>query len=206
MNFKGRVAIVTGGGSVRGFGRTTALMLAERGCDVIITDLNGPGAEETAALCREKGVRAKGIVVDGTDYDQVNAAVASIKEEFGRIDIMINNAGITQKRTILELTMEDWNRMISVDLTSVFIWCQAVLPSMLEQHYGRIVNVSSVAGRNGGGIFGGAHYSAAKAGVIGFSKALGKAYATEGIISNCVAPSACKTDMGMPVEEMPHPE
>ena len=131
-----------------------------------------------------------------TDPQQVCSMIERVRREFGQIDILINNAGITQKKAIQEMSLEEWNRILTVDLTGVFLCCQAVLPSMISQRYGRIVNVSSVSGRNGGGIFGGSHYCAAKAGVIGFSKALGKEVAVHGITVNCVAPGASKTDIG----------
>lgn len=206
MDFQGRTAILTGGGSPRGFGRCAAQMLAERGCRLAIIDLDKEGAKQTAELCRALGTQAIGLGLDVTQADQIKEAFQKIHDQFGRIDILINNAGITQKKAVLELSLEEWERMLMVDLTSVFLCCQAALPYMIEQRYGRIVNVSSVSGRNGGGVFGGAHYCAAKAGVIGFSKALGKEMAPFGITVNCVAPGASKTDIGGNLyENKPHP-
>lgn len=206
MDFHGRTAILTGGGSARGFGRCAALMLAERGCQMAITDLDEAGAKETARLCRELGVKAEGYGLDVTNQEQIEKVFHEIHETFGRIDILVNNAGITQKKTVIEMSLDEWNKIVNVDLTSVFLCCKAALPYMIEQGYGRIVNTSSVSGRNGGGVFGGAHYCAAKAGVIGFSKALGKEVATKGITVNCVAPGASNTDIGgNKYENKPHP-
>lgn len=206
MDFHGQVAIITGGGSVRGFGRCTALMLAQRGCNLMITDLNEAGAQETAQLCREHGVQAVAMGLDVTDEGQVRHMVEVTIETFGRVDILINNAGLTQKKTTAEMTLAEWELIIRIDLTGVFLCSRAVLSVMEGQGYGRIVNVSSVSGRNGGGVFGGSHYCAAKAGVIGFSKALAKEVAQAGITVNCVAPGASKTDIGgNPFENKPQP-
>lgn len=172
----------------------------------MIWDLDGDGAAETARLCAEKGVRTASIGIDVSDEAQVNAAAEETLKQFGHIDILINNAGITQKKTLSEISLDEWNRMQSINMTSIFLACKAFLPSMVAQKYGRIVNTSSVSGRNGGGVFGGSHYCASKAAVIGFSKALAKEVATTGVTVNCVAPGASKTDIGgNKFENKPHP-
>jgi len=195
MNFKGQVAIVTGAGSARGFGHEICNMMAERGASLVLADFNEDGVLANAKELQEKHVDAIGVKVDVSDPESVENMVKTALEHFGRIDILVNNAGISQKVTSLDMTLADWNRIMSVDLTGIFLCCHSVLPIMVKQHYGRIVNVSSISGRNGGGITGGAHYCAAKAGVIGYSKALGKEFALQGITVNCVAPGASKTDI-----------
>ena len=206
MKFNGRTAVVTGAGSPRGFGRLIALMLADRGCNIMVWDLDGEGAAETARLCAQYGVRTASLAVDVSNEDQVNFAAAETLRTFSRVDILVNNAGITQKKTLLEISLDEWNRMQNINMTSIFLACKAFLPSMIAQKYGRIVNTSSVSGRNGGGVFGGSHYCASKAAVIGFSKALAKEVATTGVTVNCVAPGASKTDIGgNKFENKPHP-
>ena len=209
MDFTRRTAIITGAGSARGFGVHAALMLVKQGANLMILDINGEGAERTAELCRKEGregIRAASMGVDLTSEEEVKRAVSETMKLFGRIDILMNIAGITQKKIMTEITLEEWNRMMNVDMTSIFLMCREVVPIMKAQHYGRIVNMSSVSARNGGGVFGGSHYCAAKAACIGFSKAVAKEVAKDGITVNCVAPGASKTDIGAgPYEKKPHP-
>jgi 3-oxoacyl-[acyl-carrier protein] reductase len=196
MNFTGRTAIITGAGSERGFGRTTALLMAERYCDIIATDLDVAGAEQTAQIVRERtGRKAIGLGVNVADAGSVEAMMKAAVQEFGHIDILVNNAGYTQQKKLLEISLEDWQSLLAVNLTGVFLCCKAVIPHMLTNKYGRIVNISSLGGKNGG-VTGGGHYCASKAGVIGFSKCAAKEMAQYGITVNCVAPGASKTDIG----------
>jgi len=196
MNFTGRTAVITGAGSERGFGRTTALMMAERGCDIIAADLDAAGAKQTAQIVREKtGRKASGLAVNVADAASIEAMMKAAVQEFGRIDILVNNAGYTQQKKLMEISLEDWQNLLAVNLTGVFLCCQAVIPHMLENRYGRIVNISSLGAKNGG-VTGGGHYCASKAGVIGFSKCVAKEVAQKGITVNCVAPGASKTDIG----------
>lgn len=195
MDFAGRVAVITGSGSTRGFGRTVALTLARRGCSIVAADINAPGAGETARLVQELGQKAVAVKVDISDPQSVKAMMEEAVKAFGKIDILINNAGISQKRSTAQTTVEDWNRVISINLAGVF-WCtQAAAAYMTENKYGRIINVSSISAKNGGGVFGGPHYSAAKAGVIGMTRSIGKELAPYGITVNCVAPGPCNTDL-----------
>ncbi len=195
MNFSNQVAIVTGAGSPRGFGKEICWMLANRGASLLLADFDEAGVMLNADELRASGFDAIAVKVDVSNEQSVQTMVKTALEHFGRIDILINNAGISQKVSSLDMTLQDWNRIMAVDLTGIYLCCHEVLPSMVEQQYGRIVNVSSISGRNGGGITGGAHYCAAKAGVIGYSKALGKEFALDGITVNCVAPGASKTDI-----------
>lgn len=195
MDFKNRVAIVTGSGSERGFGRQTARMLSQRGCRVVAADMDEAGAKRTAEVLRSEGGEAIGVYVNVAEPDSVKKMVEATIEAFGRVDILITYAAVGQKKDSLSMTLEDWNRMMAIDLTSVYLCCHEVLPYMVEQKYGRIVNIGSVSARNGGGIMSGSHYCAAKAGVIGYTKALAKEFAEHGITANCVCPGASNTDI-----------
>lgn len=195
MDFSGQTAIITGAGSERGFGRTIALFLADRGCSVVASDLNEAGARETARLVKEKGRNAIGIMCDVTDPASVKTFIAESIAAMGQVHILINNAGYTQKIASGDIGLEDWNRMITVHMTGSFLCAQAIIPHMTERKYGRIVSISSLGMRNGG-VTGGAHYCAAKAGIAGFSRTLAKEAAKNGITVNCVAPGPCLTDIG----------
>lgn len=195
MDFSGQTAIITGAGSERGFGRTIALFLADRGCSVVASDLNEAGARETARLVKEKGRNAIGIMCDVTDPASVKTFIAESIAVMGQVHILINNAGYTQKIASGDIGLEDWNRMITVHMTGSFLCAQAIIPHMTEKRYGRIVSISSLGMRNGG-VTGGAHYCAAKAGIAGFSRTLAKEAAKNGITVNCVAPGPCLTDIG----------
>ncbi len=206
MDFHNRVAIVTGAGSERGFGIHTARMLASRGCKVAAADINEAGALRTAEIIRSEGGEALGLYVDVTQEESVLRMVEQTVAAYGKIDILITYAGSGHKKDSLAMTLEDWTRIITLDLTSVYLCCHAVLPYMLDQGYGRIVNVSSISARNGGGILSGSHYCAARAGVIGYTKALAKEFAGKGITANCVCPGASNTDInGVRYENKPTP-
>ena len=195
LRLAGRVAIVTGAGSKRGIGRATALRLASEGADVVVGDLVFPGAEETAAEIRSLDRKSLAVQADVTSEESVARLVGSALREFGRIDILVNNAGITQPKRVLDITVADWEKVLAVNLKGTFLCCKAVLPTMGKQGYGRIVNLSSVSAKRGGGVFGGAHYSAAKAGILGFAKALAREVAAQGITVNSVAPGLVATDI-----------
>ena len=202
FSLKGRTAIVTGAGSRRGIGRSIALALAEQGADVVICDLNLEGAKETAAEAAAMGVKADAYKCDVVNEGEVKEVVRQTLAKFGKIDILVNNAGITQPVKVLDISEADWDRVISVNLKSTFLFSKAVLPSMLERKYGRIVNMSSVSGKRGGGVFGGAHYSAAKAGILAFGKALSREVAPGGITINAVAPGLVATDIRGGLEDV----
>ncbi|MHB1004854.1 MAG: SDR family NAD(P)-dependent oxidoreductase [Chloroflexota bacterium] len=195
MLLEGRVGIVVGGGSRRGIGRATALTLAREGADVVVADLNLPGAEETAAAVRERGRRALALAVDITSEEQTTRMVAEALAHFGHIDILANCAGITRPTPVTEISVAEWDLVLDIDLKGVFLCIKAVLPAMIAQHYGRIVSISSVSGKQGGGVFGSAHYCAAKAGVAGFTKAVARQMAGYGITANAIAPGLIDTDI-----------
>lgn len=191
----GRVAIVTGAGSLRGIGRASAVRLAQDGADVVVGDLDLAGAETVAGEVRALGRRSLAVRTDVTSEADVATLVQRALQEFGRIDILVNNAGITQPKRVPDITVADWEKVLAVNLKGTFLCSKAVLPTMLQQGYGRIVNLSSVSAKRGGGVFGGAHYSAAKAGILGFAKALAREVAAQGITVNSVAPGLVATDI-----------
>ena len=201
IKFSGRVALVTGAGSPRGIGRATALTLAREGADVVISDIDLSGAEKVSGEIRGLERRSLAIQADVTKEEEVANLVNRVLQEFGRIDILVNNAGITQPKRVLDITSSDWDRLLAVNLKGTFLCSKAVLPAMMKQGYGRIVNLSSVSAKRGGGVFGGAHYSAAKAGILGFAKALAREVASYGITVNSVAPGLVLTDIRGGVED-----
>jgi 3-oxoacyl-[acyl-carrier protein] reductase len=195
MSFEKRVAIVTGAGSPKGIGRAIALTLAKKGADVVVCDLDRTGAEKVAEEIRAMKRNAMAVQVDVTRQQDVAELVRTVLDRFGRIDILVNNAGITQPIKVVDMTEADWDRIMAVNLKGTFLCSKAVLATMIKQGYGRIVNMSSVSAKRGGGVFGGAHYSAAKAGILGFAKALAREVASHGITVNSVAPGLIATDI-----------
>jgi len=190
-----RTAIVTGAGSKNGIGRATALALAGQGADVAICDLKQVGVDETVDEIRKLGRRALGFVVDVTRPEEVQGMVDAVERAWGRIDILANIAGITQPIKVANTTPEDWDRITGVNLRGTFLVSKAVAAVMAKHKYGRVINMSSVSAKRGGGVFGGAHYSAAKAGILGFAKALAREVAADGITVNSVAPGLVLTDI-----------
>jgi NAD(P)-dependent dehydrogenase (short-subunit alcohol dehydrogenase family) len=191
----GRTAIVTGAGSKNGIGRATALALAGQGADVAVCDLSQAGADETVGEIRKLGRHALGFVVDVTRPEQVQGMVDAVERAWGRIDILANIAGITQPIKVANTTPEDWDRITGVNMKGTFLFSKAAAAVMAKHKYGRIINMSSVSAKRGGGVFGGAHYSAAKAGILGFAKALAREVAADGITVNSVAPGLVLTDI-----------
>lgn len=195
MNFDNRVVLVTGAGSKRGIGRETAKQFASRGATVFLADLNYQGVEEASEEIRASGGEAYPIQLDVSLRQEVEKAVSEIIQRAGKIDILVNSAGISLPTRIHEITEEEWDKIFAINIKGIFFLTQQVLPYMKQQGYGRIINISSVAGKRGGGLFGGAHYSASKAAVAGFTKAVAREMATFGITSNCVAPGVIETDL-----------
>jgi 2-dehydro-3-deoxy-L-rhamnonate dehydrogenase (NAD+) len=189
MTPSGKTALVTG--AARGIGLAIATRLAADGLRVALLDQDKPAVEAAAAGL---GAGALALVADVTRAAEVDAAIARLAREWGRLDVLVNNAGITGRSfPIWELTDEDWQRVIDVDLTSVFLCCRAAVKVMLRQGSGRIVNIASIAGKEGNPTL--VPYSTAKAGVIGLTKALAKEVATRGILVNAVAPAVIGTEL-----------
>jgi 2-dehydro-3-deoxy-L-rhamnonate dehydrogenase (NAD+) len=189
MSLSERVALVTGG--ARGIGLAIARRLVSDGARVALVDLDKSAVEGAAA---DLGASATSLVADVTRADEVERAVGAAHARWGRLDIVVNNAGITGgSKLTWELTDEDWHRVIACDLTSVFLVSRAAVRLMLPARSGRIVNIASIAGKEGNPML--VPYSTAKAGVIGFTKALAKEVATHGILVNAVAPAVIETDL-----------
>lgn len=181
-------------GASRGIGAKTAELFALNGYRVIINFNNSLSvAEKLLSEIIKNGGAAKIIKADVSDSAEVNKMFELITAEYGGVDILINNAGIAQTKLFTDITDDDWNRMIAVNLSSAFYCCRSALPYMIRQHYGRIINISSMWGQVGGSCE--VHYSAAKAGIIGLTKALAMEEGLSGITVNCIAPGVIKTDM-----------
>lgn len=194
-----RVAVVTG--ASRGIGRAIAVELARRGARVVVNyHQNADAAEEVVAAIRAEGGEATATQADVSDAAQAQALIQAALDTHGRIDILVNNAGVTRDRLILMMSLEDWETVMRVDLTSLFHTCKAAARPMVRQRYGRIINISSVVGIAGQG--GQTNYAAAKAGIIGFTKSLAKELGPRGITANVVAPGFIMTDLtaGLPEE------
>ena len=187
-----RVALVTGGAGLNGLGFATAKMLAAQGARVVITDLEDARPAEAAA---QLGAQHLGLVVDVTRKADVDAAVARIVEQFGRIDVLVNNAGITQPRKTVDITASDYDAVLDVSLRGTLLCSQAVIPVMQKQRSGAIVCISSVSAQRGGGILGGPHYSAAKAGVLGLARAMARELGPDNVRVNCITPGLITTDI-----------
>lgn len=195
MDLTNQVALVTGAASKRGIGREIARQLAKRGATVIISDIDDEMLEDAVKdVNQEKGSAYK-LKLDVTDPKQAEKSVGKIVEEHGKIDILINNAGITRPTRVMDIEKAEWDLIFKVNVDGTFYLTQAVLPYMKKQNYGRIVNLGSVSGKRGGGVFGGSHYSAAKAAVAGFSKAVAREMSPYGITCNSVAPGLIATDI-----------
>ncbi|OLP19266.1 3-oxoacyl-[acyl-carrier-protein] reductase [Leptolyngbya sp. 'hensonii'] len=192
QHLRGQVAIVTG--ASRGIGRAVALALATEGAKVVVNYASsGEAAEKLVAEIAAAGGEAIALQADVSQLEQVEALVEATMQQWGRIDVLVNNAGITRDTLLLRMKTEDWQAVINLNLTGVFFCTRAVSKVMLKQRSGRIVNITSVAGLMGNP--GQANYSAAKAGVIGFTKTVAKELASRGITVNAVAPGFIATDM-----------
>jgi NAD(P)-dependent dehydrogenase (short-subunit alcohol dehydrogenase family) len=187
------VTIITG--SAGGIGEAAARMLARRGHRLIIADLRADVAEATAARMRDEGLTAHAVELDITQPASAAALVEQVLARHGRIDVLVNNAGVESSRPFLELSLEDFERVMRVNTSGVWVCCQAVIPVMLKQGRGSIVNLSSVAGQRGGGLLGTAAYSTSKGAVIALTKALAREFARAGIRVNAVSPSLTMTDL-----------
>ena len=192
MLLKNMVAVITGGAGVNGLGYATARQMAAQGARVVILDL---ARAEPATAASRLGEGHLGLVADVTDKASCEAAAAEALKTCGRIDILVNNAGITQPVKTLEITGADYDRILDVSLRGTLYMSQAAIPAMRKQQSGSIVCISSVSAQRGGGIFGGPHYSAAKAGVLGLARAMAREFGPEGIRINCITPGLIESDI-----------
>jgi NAD(P)-dependent dehydrogenase (short-subunit alcohol dehydrogenase family) len=187
-----RVAIISGAASARGIGRATARLFAQHGARVVILDLDEAASRDAAASI---GPTHLGFACDVTSPEACAAAIGRSLEACGQIDVLVNNAGITQPVKFQQITPADWRRIMAVNLDGVMNLSQAVVPHMRSRRCGSIACMSSVSAQRGGGIFGGPHYSAAKAGVLGLAKAMARELGADNIRVNCVAPGLIQTDI-----------
>lgn len=193
-----KIALITG--ASRGIGRCTALTLAENGADVLFTDLKEN--DDSTSLLKEiaaMGVRCKFYAVNASDFNAVQKMADEVRNEFGRLDILINNAGITRDNLMLRMTPEDWDLVLTVNLKSVFNNTKAFMPMMMKQRSGSIINLSSIVGINGNA--GQANYSASKAGIIGLTRSIAKEMGSRGIRCNAIAPGFIETPMTQQLPE-----
>jgi 2-dehydro-3-deoxy-L-rhamnonate dehydrogenase (NAD+) len=191
IDLKDKIAVITGG--ARGIGYAIAERMLDSGAHVCLWDIDNDKLHSSKLQLEKKG-RTEIINVDLTNENEVESAAARVVSLFGKIDILVNNAGITGGNAVTwELDPQVWRKVIEVNLVAPFITCRAVVPRMLANGYGRIVNVASIAGKEGNPTA--SHYSASKAGLIGLTKSLGKELATKNIIVNCITPAAAKTEL-----------
>lgn len=197
MNLGDKVAIVTGSG--RGIGKAIALRLAEAGAAVVVSDISADSANLTAGEIRASGGQSLAVVADVSLAADVGRMVGAVMAAYGRIDILVNNAGITRDHLIMRMPEEDWDTVLAVNLKSVFLCTKVVLKPMLKQRWGRIISISSISGIVGNQ--GQANYTAAKAGIIGFTRTVAREVASRHITVNAIAPGFIETEMTRQLDE-----
>ncbi|MDH5640564.1 MAG: 3-oxoacyl-ACP reductase FabG, partial [Nitrospira sp.] len=191
MSLQGKVAIVTG--AAQGIGRAIAENLAQAGADIAVADLDPGRSNETVAAVEKLGRKALNVKVNVADAGDTKSMVEQVVKAWGKVDILVNNAGITRDGLLLRMKEEDWNLVLQVNLNGTFNCTKAVLQTMTKQRYGRIVNIASIVGVMGN--VGQANYAASKAAVIGFTKTVGREYASRNVTVNAVAPGFIDTAM-----------
>jgi len=192
MLLEDHIAVITGAASPRGIGRATAELFLEHGATVAVIDRDRQALETT---CRELGERAHPYACDVTDWESVRSAIESVVAELGVPHTLVNNAGITQPKGLLDIEEGDFDAVMDVNLKGAFFCSKALMPHLTSAGRGSIVQMSSVSAERGGGIFGGPHYSAAKAGMLGLMRALARNHAADGVRVNAVAPGFIETDI-----------
>ena len=192
MLLKDKVAVITGAAGPNGLGFATAQLMAQHGARVAVLDLERADPDAAAA---KLGDGHLGVVTDVTDKAACEAAIAAVLKVFGRIDALVNNAGITQPRKTVDITSADYDAILDVSLRGTLLMSQAVIPQMQRQRSGSIICISSVSAQRGGGILGGPHYSAAKAGVLGLARAMAREFGPVGIRINSITPGLIGTDI-----------
>jgi len=196
MSLSNRVAIVTGGG--RGIGRAIALKLAEVGATVVVNDI-GESAKDIAEEIKAVGGKSLAVLADVSSAEDVTRLVETTICTYGKVDILVNNAGITRDHLLLRMTDEDWDKVLEINLKSVFLCTRAVIKHMIKQRWGRVVSLASIVGVVGNP--GQANYASAKAGIIGFTRTIAKEVASRGITANAIAPGFIDTEMTQQLEE-----
>jgi len=191
MSLENEIALVTG--ASRGIGDAIAQTLGQQGATVIGTATSVAGAEKITAALADAGIKGKGIALDVNDANQIESVLKTIADEFGNVSLLVNNAGITKDTLMMRMSDEDWDAVISTNLSSVYRMSKAVLRPMMKARSGRIISISSVVGHMGNA--GQTNYAAAKAGMAGFTKSLAAEVGSRGITVNCVAPGFIETDM-----------
>ncbi len=194
FNLEGKVVLITG--ARQGMGKSHALALASQGAKVVVTDIGKNECQLVVDEIKSKGGEAVGFEMDVSNKEEIDKVILEIVKQFGRLDILVNNAGIYVPKMALEITQEDWDKMLAINLRGEFLCAQRAAQEMAKNKWGRIINIASVAsGQVGVGIAGGAHYTASKGGIIGMSETLAIEWASLGINVNVVAPGAIDTPM-----------
>ena len=192
MKLRDRVAVVTGSG--RGIGEAVALALSKEGACVVVSDIDAGSAQKTSDQINSMQGKSMAVRADVSSRSEVRDLFNKTIERFGRIDILVNNAGIFSRTPILEISEDQWDRVIDVNLKGTFLCCQEAVPVMLKQRYGRIVNMASLAGKRGG-VTSGINYASSKGGVISLTRALAKQLAPHNILVNAIAAANIETEM-----------
>jgi len=198
MNLSNKVAVVTGSG--RGIGRAISLKLAEVGATVVVNDIGEASPVDSVAdEIKAMGGQSLAVLADVSQAQDVSRLVETIVSTFGRVDVLVNNAGISRDQLIIRMSDEDWDKVLSVNLKSVFLCTRAVLRHMIKQRWGRIISIASIVGLVGNP--GQANYASAKAGIIGLTRTVAKEVASRGITANAIAPGFIDTEMTQRLEE-----